>query len=53
MRTIDELEKELRRARALSGWYGIRRDGAMQKHYAFEGYRLFVELENRRRAAQL
>jgi hypothetical protein len=48
MPTIKELETELHHLRALSGFYGRRRDYAMQDLYAEKAYRLFVEIERRR-----
>lgn len=46
MRTIEDVEKELRATRAQSGWYGMRGDDANRKDLAFKAYGLFVELEN-------
>jgi hypothetical protein len=51
MQTLAEMEKQLHDNRRLSGWYGMRRDYAMQRQLADECYRLFIEIENLKRAA--
>jgi hypothetical protein len=51
MQFIDEKVKELRDLRRRCGWYGMRRDFAMQRQLANECYKLHVEIENSKRAA--
>jgi len=49
MRTLAELEKELQQKRKLRGWYGMRRDYAMENQLRNECYALFVEIEYKQR----
>jgi hypothetical protein len=50
MHTLAELEKELQQKRQLRGWYGMRRDYAMENRLRDECYALFIEIEYRKRA---
>jgi hypothetical protein len=45
MRTLDEMERQLRDKRRQSGWYGMRGDWATERQLTNECYDLFVEIE--------
>jgi hypothetical protein len=45
MRTLAEMEEQLRYKRRLRGWYGMRRDYAIEHQLRDECYGLFVEIE--------
>jgi len=49
MQTIKQLEAELHEARRLRGYYGVRRDGAMERFYRDRSYALFCDLETLKR----
>lgn len=48
MRTIEEMESQLRSKRRARGWYGMRRDYAMERQLKHECYELYVEIERLR-----